>query len=131
MESDPIQITLHDYSLQSAYEGELVQVKYGNRPVASFEKDHPERFVTFDSGTSMIWLTTDLFLALHAQVCLELFQMRITSVCSLKKVKHNLLERFVSSQQECDTRSPSKEISYLTVFGDSMAVELTLKVKDM
>ncbi|KAG0567262.1 hypothetical protein KC19_7G122300 [Ceratodon purpureus] len=55
-------------TIQSAYEGEVVQVKYGNRLVASFVQDHPERFVTFDSGTSMIWLTKGLFQALHDQL---------------------------------------------------------------
>ncbi|KAG0567265.1 hypothetical protein KC19_7G122300 [Ceratodon purpureus] len=58
-------------TIQSAYEGEVVQVKYGNRLVASFVQDHPERFVTFDSGTSMIWLTKGLFQALHDQISAE------------------------------------------------------------
>jgi hypothetical protein len=61
------------HSIQTAYEGEMVQVKYGNLLVASFVRDHHERFVTFDSGTSMVWLTKELFLALHDQVCLGFF----------------------------------------------------------
>ena len=105
VEIDPKQITL-TYSIQAAYEGEIVQVKYGNKLVASFERDNPERFVTFDSGTSMIWLTKELFLALHAQVCLEFFQMR-TSVFNFEK--HHLLEQFISFQ-DYDFHSTAQKI---------------------